>query len=231
MPLLNHFAAPLNLSHPWRGFHSTWAATIARQLNDGVLPPRFHAIPNVELRDEDMLSRQSTGTPAGKAVPGPAVVVTIDFPAEELIEVQVFYDDGEPRLKASIELVSPPNKTRPAHRGAFTVKCASYLQSGVSVVVVDVVTDRRANLYQALVDLLDLPEEAAWQSPTNLYAAAYRMLAKEDQAQLEIWREALTLGLPLPQLPLWLGVDLAVPLDLERSYVTTCHDLRIRLAG
>jgi len=242
MPLLNHFVAPLNVSHPWRGFHSTWAATIARQLNDGVLPPRFHAIPNVDLggpleidvatlRDEDVLAPQPTGATSAWAAPAATVVVPVDFPAEELIEVQVFYNDGEPRLMASIELVSPANKDRLAHRRGFTVKCASYLNGGASVVVVDVVTDRRANLHQALVDLLDLPPEAAWQSPTNLYAAAYRMLAKEEQAQLEIWREPLTLGMPLPQLPLWLGVDLAVELDLERSYMATCHDLRIRLAG
>jgi hypothetical protein len=99
------------------------------------------------------------------------------------------------------------------------------------LVVVDVVTDRRANLHQSLMELLDLPETGDRDSPTNLYAAAYRTVARNDQSYLEIWREPLTLGCPLPNLPLWLGVDIAVPLDLEHSYLTTCRNLRIRLAG
>ncbi len=32
-------------------------------------------------------------------------------------------------------------------------------------------------------------------------------------------------------MPLWLGADLCVPLDLETTYLMTCTDLRIRLAG
>ena len=49
MPLKNHFVPPLSVTHPWSGFHGTWATMIARQLNQGVLPPHFYAIPTVEL--------------------------------------------------------------------------------------------------------------------------------------------------------------------------------------
>ena len=41
----------------------------------------------------------------------------------------------------------------------------------------------------------------------------------------------LTVGSPLPQLPLWLGADICVPLDLETTYQVSCTDLRIRLAA
>jgi hypothetical protein len=237
MPLLNHFVAPLNVTHPWRGFHSTWAATIARQLNDGVLPPLFHAIPNVDVGgpveiDVATLREDEAALPAPAAAePWTAPAAAVDFPAEELVEVQVYYDHGEPRLMAAVELVSPANKDRPATRRAFTVKCASYLNSGVSVAVVDVVTNRNRNLHQELVDLLDLPAPAHWQSPTNLFAAAYHTVSRDNESQLEIWHEPLSLAAPLPKLPLWLGVDIYVPLDLEHSYIATCHDLRIRLAG
>jgi hypothetical protein len=44
---------------------------------------------------------------------------------------------------------------------------------------------------------------------------------------LETWNHPLTVGLPLPILPLWLTDDLAIPLDLEASYEQTCRDLRI----
>jgi hypothetical protein len=48
---------------------------------------------------------------------------------------------------------------------------------------------------------------------------------------LEAWPQALTIGSPLPCIPLWLGVDMGVPLDLDATYQTTCDDLRIRQAG
>lgn len=37
----------------------------------------------------------------------------------------------------------------------------------------------------------------------------------------------LTLGRELPVMPLWLRVDLCVPLQLEETYATTCEGLRI----
>ena len=54
----------------------------------------------------------------------------------------MFADDGDPRLTAAIELVSPRNKDRVQARQAFAVKCVGYLQQDSSVVVVDTVTTR-----------------------------------------------------------------------------------------
>ncbi|HYV38847.1 MAG TPA: DUF4058 family protein [Gemmataceae bacterium] len=244
MPLLNHFVPPLVASHPWRSFHNAWAATIARQLNEGVLPPSFYAMPTSDFGgpvEIDVATLQEEAVdgkwaPADSGAlwmpPAAAMTVAVEFPVLDLIEVQVFHDDGERRLTAAIELISPANKDRPATRKAFAVKCASYLNEGASVVVVDVVTGRRANLHAELVQLLDLDASAEWQSPTQLYANAYRTLAAAgDDSQIQIWHEPLTLGRQLAELPLWLGVDVAVKLDLEKSYMATCHDLRIRLAG
>ena len=53
-------------------------------------------------------------------------------------------------LAAAIELVSPSNRDRPEARRAFVAKCASYLQRGAGLVIVDVVTDRLANLHEEL---------------------------------------------------------------------------------
>jgi hypothetical protein len=60
-----------------------------------------------------------------------------------------------------------------------------------------------------------------------LYAAACRWKRQGDALQFEAWSHALALGQPLPTLPLWLAVDLAVPLDLEATYEETCQILRI----
>ena len=60
-----------------------------------------------------------------------------------------------------------------------------------------------------------------------LYAAACRATKKGDAWLLETWAHVLTLGQPLPTLPLWLDEDLSVPLNLEESYEETCRVLRI----
>jgi hypothetical protein len=243
MPLQDHFHPPLRRTHPWRGFHSAWAAAIARHLNRGILPPGYYAIPNIDLNgpveiDVATLQERLTeeGIAAGSALalwtpPEPNLTTTLDFPPLDLVEVQVFYQEDEPRLIAAVELVSPSNKDRPSERQAFVIKCASYLHQGSSLVIVDAVTARRANLHAELWQLLQSNKEPAWTSPTGLYAAAYHAVGSEDQRQLQAWMEVLTLGSTLPRLPLWLGVDFSVPLDLETCYQATCDDLRLPQIG
>ena len=134
---------------------------------------------------------------------------------------------GGPRLVAAIELVSPANKDRPAHRQAFAGKCAGYLRQGIGLIVVDVVTELHESLQRAIQDMLEL--DAAGTRDSQLFAAAYRTVPHDASLRLEIWSEALSLGRELPTLPLWLETDLAVPVDLEATYATTCRRLRIHM--
>lgn len=46
-----------------------------------------------------------------------------------------------------------------------------------------------------------------------------------------MWLAPLTLGQPLPTVPLGIASDFSVPLDLEASYRMMCDDLRIHQAG
>ena len=57
---------------------------------------------------------------------------------------------------------------------------------------------------------------------------ACRGTKKGQDWLLETWNQPLTVGQPLPTLPLWLADNLAVPLELEASYDDTCRALRIR---
>jgi hypothetical protein len=237
MPLLDHFNPPLTRTHPWRSFHGAWAAAMARLLNQGVLPPGYYAVPLVErdgpIEIDVAALRELGGAGDGAAVPqtwappAPALAVAVELPAADAVEVQVFADDGDPRLAAAVELVSPRNKDRPQSRQAFAVKCVGYLQQGSSVVVVDTVTTRRADLNAAILALLGVDAGP----PIGLSAVSYRAVGREEEAQqLQVWPAPLALGQPLPTLPLWIAADFSVPLDLEASYQATCNDLRIRQA-
>jgi hypothetical protein len=243
MPLLDHFNPPLNRTHPWRSFHGAWAAAMARLLNQGVLPPGYYAVPlldrdgPVEINVAALCENGAPAPPGGEAVPqpwaapAPGLAVAVELVAVDAVEVQVFADDGDPRLAAAVELVSPRNKDRPQARQAFAVKCVGYLQQGSSVVVVDTVTTRRADLHAAVLSLLGAKAVPA-AAGSSLSAVSYRTVGREEETQqLLAWPAPLALGQPLPTLPLWIAADFSVPLDLETSYQTTCTDLRIRQAG
>ena len=239
MPLLDHFHPPLAPLRQWGSVHSTWANAITQQLNAEVLPADYVAQPRTQIGnlceiDVGTLKASAGGTngttngAAGWAPPPPARSLPFTFRPAETFEVQVFQELGGVELRAAIELVSPANKDRPATREAFALKCASYLLGGVSVVVVDVVTERLANLHEELLGLLEMTSEPPWRSPTNLYAVAYRVVLSGGRRQMDLWSEPLALGDRLPTMPLWLAADLCVPLRLDESYAAACATLRIR---
>ena len=130
------------------------------------------------------------------------------------------------RLAAVVELVSPRNKDRAKAREAFAAKCADYLRRGCGLVVVDAVTTRRADLHADLLAAVGAEPTAIVPGP--LSAVSYRSLGRESEGRLEAWPAALEVGKPLPTVPLWLGGEVAVPLDLEASHTAACTDLRIR---
>jgi hypothetical protein len=236
MSLLDHFQGPLSLQRHWDGFHSAWAASIAQHLNQDVLPAGNFAEPHVQWGGSIGIDEASFTEPVSAAAgptttllwspPRSALKAPLRAGRQDVVEVRVFSEEGGPKLVAAIEIVSPANKDRPANRKAFAVKCASYLYSAVSVVVVDVVTTRKQSLHVALMDLLEVPGAAAEDSGA-LYAAAYRSVGAGEDLSLELWIERLALGQPLPALPLWLDPDTALPLDLDRVYRAALRALRI----
>ena len=241
MPLLDHFHPPLSLERPWEGIHSTWASTIATQLNQDQLPAEYFAMPLVTLGGGVQVDVGTFQTGVQPESPNGGVVTQIwappqaplsavvDFISLDVYEVRVIQQMGGPKLRSAIELVSPANKDWASHRRAFAVKCAGYLQQGVAVIIVDVVTERAANLHGALADLLGLTPPLAWCSPSQLYAVAYRPTQAANTQRLEVWPEALAVGAALPTMPLWLDETLCLPLTLEKSYQATCAALRIRM--
>ncbi|HUY36068.1 MAG TPA: hypothetical protein VMV69_25235 [Pirellulales bacterium] len=238
MPLLDHFHPPLRGPRRWEGFHHSWASNMAQYLNREILPADYFAEseislgPNLEIDVASFeLKNDPAAGPGGSptavwAPPAPLLSFPIDFSRLDVCEVRVYEELGGSQLRAAIELVSPANKDRPGSRRTFAAKCAGYLRQAVSVVIIDVVTERNANLHADLLDVLEVAQ-AAWESPTRLCAISYRPIPMQGEAKVEAWPETLSLGAALPVVPLWLGPDLAFPLNLDESYETTCAGLRI----
>ena len=239
MPLLDHFHLPLHGPRRWEGFHHAWATTIAQQLNQDVLPDDYYAEPEITIgpaMEIDVATLRTSGPPdSGVATatatwvpPRPKIAAKVDFTRLDGYEIRVYRDLGGAELRAAIELISPANKDRPLSRQTFAAKCAGHLKHGISVIIVDIVTSRSANLHEELFATLEVKSRGTiWASDTGLYAVAYRPVTTRKAPRVEVWPEALTLGRALPVLPLWLTLDQYVPVRFEDSYLTACRSLRI----
>jgi hypothetical protein len=157
--------------------------------------------------------------------PAPTIIVPAAFP--DAFEVLVFDGEGGARLVAAIELVSPANKDRDSHRRAFAIKCASYLCRGIALIVVDIVTSRRANLHGEIGQVLGQDIASALPPGATLYATAYRPIVRDGDARIEIWAEPLEVGRPLPTVPLALNAEIVLPVDLESTYTIACQRRRL----
>ena len=238
MPLRDHFHPPLDKRTSWEGLHGGWPMVIVQHLirrlpSRFVAEPRVHSGSQVEIdvatfeSDDPVFPTPDSSNGAAWEPAQPSVAVETDLLDTDEYEVRVYDIERGRRLVAAVEIISPSNKDRPEHRQAFVTKCEALLRKGVSVSIVDLVTSRHFNLYAELLDLIGRSDPSLGARPPTTYAAACRWIERGRKRILETWSHTLTLGQPLPTLPLWLAENLAVPLELEASYEETCRVLRI----
>lgn len=241
MPLHDHFHPPVSNRRHWSELHGQWPGEIVRTLFDQ-LPPGFYAGPRLYLGSSfevDVSVAEDDDHPAVDSVSGSggtATLAAVDPPltfASDLLnfdeyEVRVYDDQVGRTLVAAIEIVSPSNKDRPENRAQFAGKCAALLREGVCVSIVDVVTERHANLYVETLARLRQPEHGLGAEPPSLYAVTLRARRRGKKPPLvDAWFRPLTLGQPLPTIPLWLSPTLNITFPLEPSYQEVCRLLRI----
>ena len=153
--------------------------------------------------------------------PAPMMTMPGVFPAS--FSVKVYSSEGGPTLVGAIELISPGNKDCAEHRQAFAIKCANYLHQGIGVVIVDIVTSRRANLHNAVIQLLGQAPAYRMSDDCSLYSVAYRPATRENRDEIDLWLEPLSLGDELPTMPLALRNAGAIALELEATYSDVCR--------
>ena len=247
MPLLDHFHPPLSAIRHWESFHTLWAGEIVAALNGGALPDGYFAEAQVHVGgrvevdvatfevDGPRHDRDRAGSGIGLAIaprsstktwapPAPAGTIPWDFP--DSLEVLIFNADSGPTLAAAVELVSPGNKDRSETRKAFTARCTAYLRQGVGLVIIDIVTNRRPNMHNELMAVIQIGEASSL-IDTDLYASSYRPRRLTNRDQLEYWAYPLAVQHPLPIVPLALMNGPSVPLDLDATYQETCARSRL----
>ena len=243
MPLRDHFRSPVNDRHTWDALHAMWPGNIVRQLFD-ILPAGYVSAPGVHFGkdfeievsafevDEPPASGPVADTGDGGVATAealsPSLILETALSDQDEFEVRVYDAERGRQLVAAIEIVSPSNKDRPENRRAFVAKIAALLRKDICVSVVDLVTIRQFNLYADLLELIGGADSQLARTPPHLYAVTLRSRKRPKRLTLlDVWFYPMTVGQPLPTLPIWLTSDLRILLPLESGYEETCRLLRI----
>jgi hypothetical protein len=217
----------------WETVHGTWIVELHRWLKPR-LPPGFRSTlatvpslmiapvpvhPDVSVRRHPEPPDPAASSAGDLLDVAPDERVTLAMPdAERAVHV---YHGGN--LVAVLELIWPANKDRPDKRRRTTDRYVGYLLNGIHLMVIDV--HPRPQGFSLADDLAAVLEHATAPLPPP-FAVSYRVgeLDTKSGLDLEVWRRPLTVGQPLPILPLPLTRDLAVRVDLEGTYVRAAAD-------
>lgn len=89
-------------------------------------------------------------------------------------------------------------------------------------------TERPADYHRDLLVQLGLSDSGPGPA---LSGSAYRCVEREGISTLDVWREAISVGQPLPTLPLWLRGGLCLPVELASTYQRTYTEQRVQPAA
>lgn len=241
MPILDHFFSPLH-AEDWPGVQTCWLASLAGNLNRRWLPSDYRAGVERYHGPEYAFDVLVVREPQPSYTPGlSGSQDDFNFPACDAVVPGVVAPHGRVTVRraggelvAVIEIVSPGNKDRREAREGFAGKVRACLQAGIALMVADIVTEYRFNLHNLWAggEPCDTPRLSDPQKPLNV--TAYRPVVPEDgsfRSRVEMWLRPLEVGDELPTLPLCIREDLAVPVELERTYSEACEDLRLARAA
>lgn len=207
----------------WAELHTYWMTELARHIKPQ-LPPgyraRIEAETSLTLDVEPDVGVFKHAEPAGgdpaANIPAPDFSAVVTEVRQPELHIAVTHNG---RLIAAVELVSPRNKDRPAARRNYGGKYAGYLRDLVQLLIVDVHPGYAdfsfADFVAAELKLADRPPLPA------PFAVSYRMVPAAKPGEpclLEAWQRPLTVGAPLPEIPLALDGDRAILIDLDGTY-------------
>ncbi|WP_169980053.1 DUF4058 family protein [Tautonia rosea] len=221
----------------WGALHQFWITELARSLKRR-LPAGYRAFLGTapRLAIGDSVRRPDIGVklhpdlrPPGHEPPtgggGTLLEMEPDFEVavERLDYDIVLFIEQAGWLVAAVEIISPRNKDRNDSKDNYLNRYLGYLLDGVHLLLIDLLpkpydfsfADEIAREFG-----LDQPKTP---SP---YAVSYRVgeSAATGGRLLAVWRRPMTVGQPLPTIPLPLTVHEAVAVDLEATYAAAASD-------
>ena len=238
MPLLDHFRKPIDTRAPWASVGTFWVTALAKSINASLPRDRYLALVTVHSGDRaeadiaefeldsGLPFEEHNGHGGTATLLATEAVATFEatFPDEFEVQIKDLRDDM--RLVGAVEFISPAKKDRESERTQFVSKCLAYLDGGIGLVLVDVVTNRTANLHNEVMTALDAPDKAKLPD-VPIYVASYRPTRPHERTRISTWPYPCEVGKPIPGVPLVLKNGPTIRLDLESTYqdVLAGHNL------
>ncbi len=220
-------------------FHTAWITEIRNSLNGGVLPNGFYALAEQHAgnyvadvlalhrppTEQELSSRQvfepeeSGGAIVAEAPPSMLTRETIEVDLERLQRRLSIRHISTHRIVALIEIVSHENKDDRNRLDRFVVKTVDAIESGISVLVVDLfrpgVFDPHGMHYALKSCLSSHQEHLLPQTPPRSTLATYCLTVPR---QIDMFVKHLEADLPLPEMPIYLSPKHFVNVPLEPTY-------------
>lgn len=211
-------------------FHHGWIEEIKRALNRGLLPPDHYALAEQiagGLGPDVLTLQRPTNGVSASSEPQGGVVVALQPPRVRFrlrsepdmyatkAKAVVIRHKSDHRVVAVIEVVSPGNKNSRHGLRAFVDKAVELLRGGIHLLIVDLHPPGPRDpqgIHRAIWDEF-LDNEFALPADQPLTLAAYRA-----DRYPEAFVEPTAVGQALPEMPVFLSLDVYVPLPLEMTY-------------
>lgn len=212
-------------------FHSSWITEIKKTLNTGLLPGEYYAMAEQITGSfgPDVLTLQEPvhGSLAPVKMPSGGIAVAdrpprvefharaqIDLYAAKAKSVVIRHLSGH-KVVAIIEIVSPGNKNGQTEFAAFVQKADQTLLAGIHLLIVDLFPPTKRDpqgLHRAIWGRegdgdFALPEDK------RLTCVSY-----VGYPGIEVFLQPVSVGVPLPDMPLFLTPEIYVPVPLEATY-------------
>jgi hypothetical protein len=229
MPIHDWTRVPSGLFHD---FHQTWTIQIKTALNAGLLPKGLAAL--VEQRagpkEADVLTVESRKFLRPEPTDGGGVLTlqppitkivrrtTNDFHADRANRIVVKHHLG--RIVAVIEIVSPGNKDSRAALRDFVDKTIGFLRHGIHMLIVDLFPPSPRDplgIHKVIWDEIH-EEEFTFPEGKDRILASY-----ETGGARVAYVEPVTVGDPLPDMPLFLANGVHIRVPLESTYQAVWH--------
>ncbi len=218
-------------------FHHTWITEIRRALNRGLLPPEYYALAEQTAGglgpDVLTLQRPANGSPPrGDPTGGIALATTpprVEYRRRSETELYatrtklvVIRHKSNHQVIAIVEIVSPGNKNNRHGLRSLVDKVGEMLRAGVHLLLLDLFPPSSRDPYGLHKAIWDEIEEEPFALPPDrrLTLAAYI-----GGPCPEAFVQPVAVGLPLPDMPLFLTPEVYVSVPLEATYEAAWADV------
>jgi hypothetical protein len=215
----------------FHAFHHGWIEELSRALNRGLLPEDYYALPEQiagglgpdVLTLQDPTGPRGTASDAGTVATAPqlrrrpttsVIQSAAEFYRRKKSAIIVRHVSGD-RVVAIVEVVSPGNKDTRNSLQAFVNKVCELLERRIHMLVVDLFPPGRRDPNGIHGAVWDCVRDDAYTPPPD---KPLTLVSYECEMVTRAYVEAVAIGDPLPEMPLFLEPDGCVMVPLERTY-------------